>query len=347
MQIFKNKKILFSLILIVLLVLISVFYTMYFQKDLKPIPPKTDAYGILEGPPFTSKQVPPFGTDELGYPILYLLIKGAKYTVGIAILVAFLRLVMGLIIGVGLTLFPKWVQKGVEQILSPFHYLPVSLLSYLVLVTILLSTTTLQPDFMGAAHQHERIIFEFLFLSIVGVPPLLIYFKDTTLQFLKEDHITAARVLGASKWTILRKHIWLGIKGRVAVQYVEQILQTLTLMIHLGFFKLLFGGSVVHFFPFDQKPPIYQSLTSEWSGLIGNGYANIELHPSLTIIPLVAFAVLIYLFSLLREGLKESLSLTSIVSGTRLKSSDKRRKIEDVRPIEAKDFTLISEREAG
>jgi peptide/nickel transport system permease protein len=300
MQVFRNKKILVSLCFLAGLLVISLF----FDGTGRQVVTLTGKNGLLLGSaPFSPSQVPPFGTDQLGFPILYLLLKGAKFTIGIAVISALIRLGFSVVIGVGLTLFPKWVQNGITRLVSPFYYLPVSLLTYILLVSVLFSSQSLQPTF--TATMSQRMIFELLLLSFIGVPTLLIYFKDITGQLLLEEHIIASRVLGADPLTILRRHIWLGIRTRVVIQFVEQVIQVLILLVHLGMFRLLFGGTVIFLSPFNQKPPIYSSISSEWSGLIGSGYHELTLYPWLALDPLIAFAILIFAFSLLREGLKE------------------------------------------
>ena len=333
MSVFRNKKIWISLIFIVGLLIISLF----FEGNGRQITTQTGGNGALLGSaPFSPAQVPPFGTDQLGFNLLDLMLKGAKYTIGIAVIAALIRLVFSVVIGVGLTLFPKWVQNGVARLVSPFYYLPVSLLTYILLVSVLFSNQSLQPSFTDTIRQ--RIIFELLLLSFVGVPTLLVYFKDITSQLLLEEHIVAARVLGASPFSILRRHIWLGIKSRVIVQFVEQVIQVLILLVHLGMFRLLFGGTIIFTYPYNQKPPIYFSISSEWSGMIGSGYHELTLYPWLAIDPLVAFAILIFAFSLLREGLKET---QGRLMATKNKQKRSRKKLifeeKDV-PIQSEDF---------
>lgn len=310
MRLLKNKKTLISLFLLGVLVLVSLGSVWLLDPHITPhLSLKGQGGQLVGSAPFSPRQVKPFGTDQLGYPLYFVLIKGAKYTIGIALIVSFLRLVVGLLVGASLTLTPRWFQRGCSQLLTPFSYFPVSLLTYILLVSVLFRPAGTEKVFSNSLWQ--RMVFELVLLTLVGVPTLTIYFRDVTLQFLKEDHISASRVLGARSTRILRKHVWSGIRGRVAVQFVEQIIQVLILLVHLGMFHLFFGGTNTITFPFNQKPPLYQSISSEWSGLIGNGYHSLTLYPWLAIVPLIAFSLLIYFFSLLREGLKEVFSFSN------------------------------------
>jgi peptide/nickel transport system permease protein len=201
----RNKKIVISSVLLICLMVISLLSVWLIEPHVKPILSIKDKNGVpIASMPLSPKYVKPFGTDQLGFPLLFLLIKGAKFTIGIAIIVSFLRLIFGLLFGVGVTLLPKWLRDGLTQMLTPFNYLPVSLFSYILLVNVLLGTSgyrTLSGHMdMNMVH---GMVFELFLLTLVGIPTLLIYFKEVTEQYLKEDHIAAARVLGAGKYRIL------------------------------------------------------------------------------------------------------------------------------------------------
>jgi peptide/nickel transport system permease protein len=299
MQYLKNKKIWISLLFLVGLFIVSLF----FNGHGKIVSPIAKDGSLIGGAPYSPKQKPPLGTDTIGYPMVYLLLKGAKFTIGIAVIAALIRLVFGAVLGVGLTLCPKWVQSGLTRLLSPVNYFPLSLLGYILLAGVVFSTP-INASMGDALH---RGYIELLSISFIGLPTLLIYFKDITNQLLNEEHIVASRVLGAGPFAILRRHVWVGIKGRVMIQFVEQIIQVLILLVHLGIFGMLLGGTILIPDPLDSSaPPLVTSRMSEWSGMVGLGYGNLLLFPWLCIEPLIGFTLVIFSFNLLRMGLNEA-----------------------------------------
>src|SRR5699024_10417775 len=96
----KHPLFLSGFIFLFLLLASSMMHTVFFQGKI----PVTDFLRNSEGSitaaaPFNPLEVPPLGTDEVGRHIFVLLIQGAKYTIGISILVAGLRVMISAIIG--------------------------------------------------------------------------------------------------------------------------------------------------------------------------------------------------------------------------------------------------------
>jgi peptide/nickel transport system permease protein len=297
MRYIKNIKIVISLLFLVGLVITSLF----FNDNGKMISVLTKNGSLMGKAPFSPMQVPPLGTDPLGFQMFNLLLVGAKYTVLIAVLTSFFRVVIGAVLGMGLTLFPKWVQYSVSRLFSPVNYFPLSLLGVILLAGVIFNNSP-RGDLRDAFY---RAFIELITISLLNLPTLVLYFKDITNQLLSEEHIMASRVIGAGPFAIIRRHIWVGIKGRLMIQFVEQIIQVLLLLVHLGLFDMLLGGSTLIPDPMDPSSILAISRLNEWSGMIGSGYRSFLLAPWLCTDPLIGFTLVIFAFNLLRIGLNE------------------------------------------
>lgn len=54
----------------------------------------------------------------------------------------------------------------------------------------------------------------------------------------------------------------------------------------------------------DTIPDIFISLSSEWSGLIGNAFRSLENYPWLFLSPIIAFMLTILAFNLIVKGME-------------------------------------------
>jgi len=155
--------------------------------------------------------------------------------------------------------------------------------------------------------QESIVIKQFLILCIVTLPNLILYISQEINLFMKKEYITSAIVLGARKFHLFRKHIWLSVKEILVILFLQQAVQLFTLLIYMGFFKVLIGGRKMVKDPFG-GPPTAFSLTNEWSGLIGLNKNELLTAPWIILAPLVAFAISIFVLNLMVQGIKERLN---------------------------------------
>ncbi|MDN7240668.1 hypothetical protein QWY14_02650 [Planococcus sp. N028] len=104
-RLLKNKLFLTGFSMIAGCFLVSLFYFIFFNDQIpstsllfsenrKPLPP-----------PYNGSVYPPFGTDEFGRDIAFVMLVGAKYTIGAALLITMLRVVPAVFIGLFLQFF--------------------------------------------------------------------------------------------------------------------------------------------------------------------------------------------------------------------------------------------------
>jgi peptide/nickel transport system permease protein len=148
----------------------------------------------------------------------------------------------------------------------------------------------------------ERIWIEVGILTLLVIPLTTVLAGKEMKEVMKKDFIMSARVLGGNTGHLLRKHIFPHIGSRMTILFGQQFIQVLLIFIHLGFFQLFLGGTILH--DIGSKPSI--SFTQEWSGLLGvNKDAFVAGKHWLFITVLVAFIIVIYAMQFIIQGVKE------------------------------------------
>ncbi|WP_404452215.1 ABC transporter permease subunit [Virgibacillus necropolis] len=261
---------------------------------------------IYEADGLTIKSIPPhppgmpflLGSDNVGFDYLDRLIIGAKYTLIFGLLIAGLRVLLGLLGGILFAFFLKGKKQGwIERLVDSIHFLPLTVIAYVLLQPIL----SVRPG-MVTYSLTERIILEIIILTAIVIPLTTVLIGNNVKDVLQSEFIMSAKVLGGSKFYILVRHVLPHVGPRVAILFGQQFIQVLLVFIHLGVFSFFFGGTVFR----RGSPPM--SVTNEWSGLIGAakneiGSGNTQIW--LILCPLVAFMLSIFAMQFIIKGVKE------------------------------------------
>ncbi|MEH6848868.1 MULTISPECIES: hypothetical protein [Bacillus] len=129
----------------------------------------------------------------------------------------------------------------------------------------------------------ERASFEVMVLVILDLPVLIFYFAKETKKILNEQFIQAATVLSGNKLHLVMKHIF----PVLIIVMMQQFIQTLIIFSHFGILELFFGGTVLHYG--DEA----ESVSNEWSGLIGLYFRSLSVHPWIPMVPIIFFILTI------------------------------------------------------
>ncbi|MEZ7794405.1 ABC transporter permease [Niallia circulans] len=241
-----------------------------------------------------------FGSDKLGYSLFDQLVVGAKYTLFFALLIAFLRVIGGLILAIFYSFyFTKGVQNIFAKLSDSIHFMPLSLVAYILLRPILV------PTIDGYTNTFtERILLETLILTILVLPLTTVLIGKEMNHVLENEFIISAKVLGGNKLKLFTRHVLPHISARLTILFGQQFIQVLLIFMHLGLFNYFFGGTKVSFDPLFPDPPM--SSTYEWSGLIGQlGRTTISSGRFWYFYILVAFMLSIFAMQLIIQGVKE------------------------------------------
>ncbi|WP_052158800.1 ABC transporter permease subunit [Halobacillus sp. BBL2006] len=297
---FKNIKFVAGFLVIVGMLVTSVIYTMTADPLIeKFLHIKNEEGRLVSAAPHSPEYVF-LGTDVLGYSIFDQLLVGAKYTILFALVIAFLRMIIGFLLAIPFVFFlPDKIQRGIERIVDGMHYLPMTIIAYVLLAPVLL-----MPPSGFATTETERIIFQGVILTLLAVPLIITLFGNEMKLIMQEEYVISTKVLGGSSLHLLWKHLLPHLSSRMGVVFGQQFIQTLLIFIHLGVFNIFFGGTKRSFDPMMPDPP--QSTTYEWSGLIGSSKDSLMTGRWWLIIPALAcFMILILAMQLIIQGIKE------------------------------------------
>lgn len=304
-KLFKDKLFLIGFIFIATLLIASLFHSYILGGTVRNT---FFLYGenneLLTRAPIAPSWSILFGTDAMGYHMLDRIILGAKYTITFSILVAILRVFFSLLFGIIYSFYFKRFRHVIESIIDSFHYVPVSLLTYVMLFPVLAG---INGSFIFTFP--ERIIIEGIVLTCLAVPVGSVLLGNEINLILNEDFIKGARTIGGNNLHIFKKHIWPHLAPRLAIIYCQQLISVLLVLSHLGLFKLFLGGTVFNesFIP---DPP--KSLSAEWSGIIGDSFRELYIHPWIPMTPIIFFGLTILAINFILEGYKNVLNQRTV-----------------------------------
>lgn len=288
-----NKKLIAGIILVSLFFLIAIFGSWLAPYSLDDREKTHYNYddGSLSAPPLPPSSDHLLGTDKNGYDMLTKLLNGAKFTIITSSVIAFFRILIGAIIGIMLGIRSE--RRGKTILGIAWGAIPTFLIVYVLLKPINIQFETKELSY-------KLLAITIIIFILVGLPSIVANFRDRTRIIMKNEYINAAKILGASPTSIMRKHIFPHLKESVITLFVTEIVLILTLYGQLGLFNIFIGGTVMYF-----DPPDYYSISNEWAGLIGQYRMFIYSKQWIVLGPIFSFLMLILSFQLLSDGLRD------------------------------------------
>ena len=259
---YKKPGFAFGFTFIAGLLITSVIYTVVSDEPISQTLYVYSETGDIESaPPHPPSGSLLLGSDVYGYSILQKLVVGAKYTIFFSLLIGFLRVFSGYILGVFYTFFfSSKIRKVIKSIADGMQFLPLSIIAYLMLKPVL---------FLGSGAPMldlwERILFEVIVLTLLVLPVMVNVIGNDMVDLTQKEYVEGAKVIGASNFRILMLYITPNILPRLIEHWGQHTIQTLYIFIHLGLFNIFFGGTILQNGA-ATGPPV--SATAEWSGLV-------------------------------------------------------------------------------
>jgi peptide/nickel transport system permease protein len=294
----RDKLFMLGFLFITILMILSLLNSILNDGNVRQVPILFDKNGqVIGSPPFAPSFHFPLGTDRNGYDMLHIIIQGAKFTIGIALLITILRITLSIMIGGILGVyFKNWIPK-LETFFDSFTVVPLTLIAYFILINVLWMPID------GFPHPFwKRAAFEVFVLTVLAIPTLAFYIANDIQKVFTEEFIQAAQILGGSKLHILKVHVVPHVVENWVLLSIQQFIQVLMIMAHLGVLQLFFGGTFVDYTY--QDPP--KTISYEWSGLIGDSYQVLNITPWISIVPIVFFSLTIISAQFMLNGVKRA-----------------------------------------
>lgn len=280
----------FSVALFILMAAIGPFLAPY-EKDHKDKIEYiiTEEGGKLRVPAFPPSKEHILGTDKWGTDLLTFLLYGAKYTVFASIGVALFRVIIGG--GLGIYHALQGRELMTKSTFSILNGIPAFIIIYFVMLGIninpVLSTFSL-------------VIIQCMLMVLFGVSGVYQVVYAKTREIGKNLYVLAADSYGASKFHILKAHIYPTIKGNVLLILVNEVILVLNLIGQLSIFNLFFGGTEKQI-----SPTLFLPMTGEWAGFIAQSRLTLYSTKWVLGFPLAFYLLFLFSLYLLSLGLKD------------------------------------------
>ncbi|MHB1126161.1 MAG: ABC transporter permease [Bacillota bacterium] len=260
-----NRLAMFGLAVIILLALMAIVgpwltpHTYYDQSlSLKDQPPGGQYW---------------FGTDALGRDLFTRVWYGARISLSIGLFVALVCSAFGVLYGGISGLLGGWVDEVMMRIVEVLSAIP--FLLYVILLMMIM-----EPGL-------KTII---IALGVVYWLPMARLVRGQMLSLKEQEYVLAARVLGASKWRILTRHLLPNTMGPIIV------FMTLTIP------EAIFTEAFLSFIGLGVSAPI-----ASWGTLASEGIKAIRSYPWQLLFPALFISMAMLAFNLLGDGLRDAL----------------------------------------
>lgn len=140
-----------------------------------------------------------FGTDTYGYSILQQLLVGIKYTILLTLIIATIRVVVGYVFGVIYVFFLNGKgRKIINSIADGMHFLPLTLLVFILLAPVLTTSTGTWDTTLG-----ERLFIQIMIMSVIVLPVTTSLIGNEMNDALKKEYVQSSVVMGALSFGLL------------------------------------------------------------------------------------------------------------------------------------------------
>ena len=176
--------------LIVIFVLMAIFPALFTNKDPYDCPlelareaPSPDAW---------------FGKDLLGCDVYARTIYGARASILVGVLTAFVTAVIGVGIGTAGGYVGRWVDTLLSRTADVFFAIPLLLGGILIMFTF---PSTAETPYMV-------VVFKVVIaMAILGWPNIFRLMRSSVIQVNPLEYVQAARALGGSPWRVVTSHV--------------------------------------------------------------------------------------------------------------------------------------------
>lgn len=215
-----------------------------------------------------------FGTDVQGCDYYARVIYGARASMAVGMLVTLGSVAIAIVLGLLAGFFGSWIDTLVSRAADVFFALPTLLAGIVVLNVI----------------ENRNIVMVSLVLIAFGWPTMTRLMRSAVIAVRSNEYVQAARALGASNITIMRRHILPNSLAAVVVY------ATVLVGIIIGAeATLTFLGVGL------QLPSI------SWGLQLSGAQTRIMTHPHLILFPAVFVALAVFSFMMMGDALRDAL----------------------------------------
>ena len=264
-QFTQNKLNLIGLILVGLIVVSAVFAPIIAPYG----PAEQDLLNRLEGPSIEH----PMGTDQLGRDLFSRLLYGARISLGIAVSVVAITLIIGTVVGVIAGYWGGWVDEALMRFVDILLAFPGILLALVI------------AGILGPSLVNIMIA-----LAVVGWTQYARVIRGSVLSVKEKEFVKASELMGVSRPRIILRHI------------VPNVVSPVIVLATMDMAYVILGTAGLSFLGLGAQPP-----TPEWGTMLSAGRNYIQTAWWVVNFPGVAIMITVLGFNLLGDGLRDVL----------------------------------------
>jgi ABC-type dipeptide/oligopeptide/nickel transport system permease subunit len=215
----------------------------------------------------------PFGTDVFGRDIFSRVIFGARISLLIGLIPAFISMLIGTVVGVTGGFQGGWLDTLLMRLADVVMAFPSLILAMVVTYTLGASLFTL-----------------FIALSAVGWAGAARVVRAQTLSLKERDFVTASRAVGVTQTRIMFRHI------------VPNCLAPIIVLLTLGIPSAIMAEAGLSFLGVGAQPP-----TPSWGLMVNEAQQYVFSAPWASIMPGLAILVTVLAFNFVGDGLRDAL----------------------------------------
>ncbi|MEV0597810.1 ABC transporter permease [Streptomyces sp. NPDC050315] len=212
------------------------------------------------------------GTDYLGRDVLSRLVAGTGLSVAGALEAVAAAMLLGVLPGLASVWLGRTVEWSLQRVADTLMIMPFTVFAIAVVAAL-------------GNGMHQAM----LALGVLYAP---LYFRITraaALGLKQAQYVEAAELMGASRWWILRTHVWGKILPTVAVTTAQAVGQALLVVSSLTFLGL------------GVQPP-----APTWGGMLASDLGYLAQQPWAPLIPGLAIMLTVGALNLLADAIRDS-----------------------------------------
>jgi peptide/nickel transport system permease protein len=329
------KKTIIGFLLIAGLFIVSLLYPLYGDEDYNEefyvYNDQGDFIGKAPTPPTLDH---PLGTDRNGQDMVFIHLYGAKFTISAVFVVTVLRIFCGVVTGLLIAIWLPRLKVYFKDFFLGFRYVP-----GLIIVLFLMAPVT--GRYTGIP-VWTAVTYQFGVLTLIAYPAIVLLTIEFIEEMQKKSFVLSSFLMGGSRFHVLTKHMWPFLKSTGLLMFVQQLLSTLVLIMHLGIFEYFLGGRTKGgIFTPPGDPPIAETLSNEWGGLIGQNFRVMIQFPWIVLSTMIFFFFLIAVLNMMKKELEGQLAYENIDFISKIKKKKVKNITEKQKYMGAPSFHLI------
>ncbi|MDP9357946.1 MAG: ABC transporter permease [Chloroflexota bacterium] len=265
LQLLRRKVAVAGFVILLLLVIVALTAPVIRAAD----PDKVAPRAALKAP--SSEHW--FGTDQYGRDMYSRVIYGARISLLVGFISVSIAVVVGTTLGLTSGYYGRWVDTTVMRFVDIMLAFPGILLA-LALVSILGPSLT---NLMIA-------------VGVSSVPAYARLVRGSVLSAKENVYVEAARVVGCTDGTIMRRHV------------LPNVVAPVIVLATLGFASAILSAAALSFLGLGSQPP-----TAEWGRMLSEGRNYLREQWWIATFPGLAIMVTVLAMNLLGDGLRDTL----------------------------------------